>query len=85
MVTKGEPVSQAPFIRGGEHAERLEAEIAKAHRCGHYVSGESTWGFPAFLVHSRANRKPRMVMDYRRVNQVTVRATFVMPGKLHPR
>ncbi|CAE7883936.1 unnamed protein product [Symbiodinium microadriaticum] len=34
MVTKGEPVSQAPLIRGGEHAEWLEAEIAKTYRRG---------------------------------------------------
>ena len=81
MVTKGEPVSQAPLIRGGEHAEWLEAEIAKAYRRGHYVSGESNWGSPAFRVYSGA-RKPRMATDYRRVNQVTVRATFVMPDSV---
>ena len=60
MVTKGEPVSQAPLIRGGEHAEWLEAEIAKAYRRGHYVSGESNWGSPAFRVYSGASRKPRI-------------------------
>ena len=39
MLTKGEPASQAPLIRGGEHAEWLEAEIAKAYRRGHYRRG----------------------------------------------
>ena len=69
MVTKGEPVSQAPLIRGGEHAEWLEAEIAKAYRRGHYVSG-AAYGYIYIYI------------DYRRVNQVTVRATFVMPDSV---
>ena len=42
MLTKGEPASQAPLIRGGEHAEWLEAEIAKAYRRGHYRRGALT-------------------------------------------
>ena len=43
----------------------------------------SELGFsPAFRVYSGASRKPRMVIDYRRVNQVTVRATFVMPDSV---
>ena len=44
--------------------------------------GESNWGSPAFRVFSGASRKPRMVIDYRRVNQVTVRATFAMPDSV---
>ena len=82
MLIRGEPCSQAPMVKSGEHAEWLEGEVAKAYQRGHYIAGEFNWGSPAFRVFSGAARKPRMVIDYRRVNRLTVRAIFLMPDAI---
>ena len=38
---------------------------------------KSPWGFPAFIVY--CNNKPRMVIDYRRLNAMTVPDEFPLP------
>ena len=82
MLIRGEPVSQAPMVKSGEHSEWWDGDVAKAYQRGHYMAGESNWGSPAFRVFSGASRKPRMVIDYRRVNRLTVRAVFLMPDSV---
>ena len=79
IVVKGEPVLQPPMIRSGEHAEWIEGEVANAYKRGQYMAGESNWGSPAFCVSSGAQKKPRLVIDYRRINRLTVQAVYLMP------
>ena len=55
----------------------IEGEIHKDIKRGQLVPGDSAWGSPAFRV---MGKKPRMVVDYRKVNSLTVRAVFLMPS-----
>ena len=60
----------------GEAADWSGAQVAKDRRRGQLVAGESPWGSPAFRVQGK---KPRVVVDYRKANTLTVRAVFLMP------
>ena len=52
---------------------------------GQLVRGSSPWGFPAFATkpsaeHKAIHRARRLVVDYRQLNRVTVRKTFLIPN-----
>ncbi|NDD62505.1 MAG: hypothetical protein EBZ36_00750, partial [Acidobacteria bacterium] len=79
MVVKGGPISLPPICRRGEAADWVEEKIRKDYARGQLVPGSSPWGSPAFRVSAKG-RKDRMVVDYRRVNALTERATFLMPS-----
>ena len=79
MVVKGGPISLPPICRRGEAADWVEEKIRKDYARGQLMPGNSAWGSPAFRVSAKG-RKDRMVVDYRRVNSLTERATFLMPS-----
>jgi hypothetical protein len=79
MVVKGGPISLPPICRRGEAADWVEEKIRKDYARGQLVHGSSPWGSPAFRVSAKG-RKDRLVVDYRRVNALTERATFLMPS-----
>ena len=79
MVVKGGPISLPPICRRGEAADWVEEKIRKDYARGQLAPGSSPWGSPAFRVSAKG-RKDRLVVDYRRVNALTERATFLMPS-----
>ena len=79
MVMKGGPISLPPMVRRGEGADWIEEKVRKDYARGHLTTGSSAWGSPAFRVKTKGH-KDRLVVDYRRVNALTERATFLMPS-----
>jgi hypothetical protein len=79
LVVKGGPISLPPICRRGEAADWVEEKIRKDYARGQLMPGNSAWGSPAFRVSAKG-RKDRMVVDYRRLNSLTERATFLMPS-----
>ena len=50
---------------------------------GNLVNCQNAWGSPALLVGgSKTNRKERMVVDYRAVNERTEKVSYIMPSIL---
>ena len=65
--------------------EWLEKAVAEDVARGQLTRGSSEWGFPAFPTketapHKAIQRGRRMVVDYRALNRVTVRKTFIIPN-----
>ena len=63
----------------------VEEAIRQDVERGQLRKGHSQWGFPAFMTKDAAEykaikRKMRMVVDYRRLNQITVRKFFIIPN-----
>ena len=68
-----------------QDTEWVEKAIQEDVARGQLRRGTSDWGFPAFPTkdpyeHKAVKRKRRMVVDYRALNRVTVRKTFLIPN-----
>jgi hypothetical protein len=78
VIVKGGPVRLPPHrLKGGDLAfveESLQADLKR----GQLKRGRSQWGSPAFPTKA-GPRKRRVVIDYRRVNQITEKACFLIP------
>jgi len=83
VKTRGGPVRKPAHRLAPAEAELLEKLIAEDMRRGQLIRIRSPWGAPAFLTKpaksGRAEKKRRMVVDYRWVNGVTVRSFFIVP------
>ena len=65
--------------------EWIEKAIEEDVKRGQLEKGTSDWGFPAFPTkenpaYKAIQRGRRMVVDYRELNQVTVRKFFLIPN-----
>jgi hypothetical protein len=80
VIVKGGcgPVRQPPHRLKGQDLEFVEESLAADVKRGQLTRGRSEWGSPAFPTKS-GPRKRRVVIDYRRLNAITERATFVIP------
>jgi hypothetical protein len=83
MVMRGGPIRKAPHRLPPGDAELLEKMITDELLRGQLTRMRSPWGSAAFLTKparsGRAEKKRRMVVDYRFVNAVTVRSFFTVP------
>ena len=85
LITRGPPVKVPMHRLSMPDTEWIEQAIKEDVARGQLVRGASEWGFPAFptkegAAHKAVKRKRRMVVDYRRLNDVTVRKTFLIPN-----
>ena len=78
VVAIGAPCRSAPMRLKGEALQFEEEEIRKDVLRGQLARGNSAWGSWAFPTRASPRRKRRIVVDYRRVNQRTVRAIYFL-------
>ena len=78
VVAIGAPCRSAPMRLKGEALQFVEEEIRKDVLRGQLERGNSAWGSWAFPTRASPRRKRRIVVDYRRVNQRTVRAIYFL-------
>ncbi|CDO78031.1 hypothetical protein BN946_scf184648.g3 [Trametes cinnabarina] len=70
-------VSLPPFPGSPAKREVMDAQMDKWIELGVIKPSVSPWGAPAFIVYR--NGKPRMVVDYRKLNELTVPDEFPLP------
>ena len=85
LITRGPPVRVGLHRLSRPETERVEQALQEDVDRGQLVKGHSLWGFPAFMTKDAAaykgiKRKPRLVVDYRELNRVTVRKFFIIPN-----
>lgn len=71
------PISLPPFGQSPANREVVNEQIDKWLAWGIIEPSASPWGAPAFIVYR--NGKPRMVIDYRRLNQMVIADEFPLP------
>ena len=79
VKTVGGPVRGPPIrLKGGEN-QLVEDGIREDVARGQLIRGNSPWGSWAFPVAAHpAGKKRRIVVDYRRVNSLTIRAVYYL-------
>ena len=70
-------VSLPPFPVSPEKRAAIDKQMDTWISAGVIEPSKSPWGFPAFIVYR--NKKPRMVIDYRKLNAVTIPDEFPLP------
>jgi deoxyuridine 5'-triphosphate nucleotidohydrolase len=71
------PVSMAPYHASPEKREDIDKQLDKWFSQGVIRDSESSWGAPVIVVYR--NGKPRVCIDYRRVNDVTLADEYPLP------
>jgi len=73
-----QPVKQRAYIISKAQSDVLKEEITKLINKGLIEPSESEWSFPVVLVPKK-NGKWRMCVDYRKVNNVTIKDAYSLP------
>jgi hypothetical protein len=85
IITRGPPIRQPPMRLTAVDAQFFpEDAMAEDAKRGQVERGHPPWGFSAFptrpaAAHQAVQRKRRVVVDYRRLNAVTVRKILSSP------
>ena len=79
-IPTGPPARTPPHKLQGEEADWVDSQLQKEVETGQLVRGNSEWGSPPFATKAfaehRRQRKRRLVVDYRKVNQRIRRAVY---------
>jgi hypothetical protein len=73
-----EPIRQYPYTLSPRHSQFLKEEIVRMKEQGLIVPSHSPWTSPALVV-GKANGKFRLVVDYRKLNNVTKPDAYPLP------
>jgi len=77
-VTDSTPIKLRPYKISLEQSSALKKEINKLIEHGLIVPSHSPWAFPVLLVKKK-NGDWRMCVDYRKLNEVTVKDAYALP------
>ena len=70
-------ISLPPFATSPANREVMDKQMDKWIQLGVIEPSKSPWAAPAFIVYR--NGKPRMVVDYRRLNDIAISDEFPLP------
>jgi hypothetical protein len=71
------PISLPPFPSSPAKREVIDKQMDKWIQLGVIEPSKSPWAAPAFIIYR--NGKPRMVVDYRRLNEIAIADEFPLP------
>src|ERR1700683_1540369 len=77
LVPGTKPISLPPFPSSPAKREVIDKQMDKWIQLGVIEPSKSPWAAPAFIVYR--NGKPRMVVDYRKLNEVAISDEFPLP------
>src|SRR6202453_345676 len=77
LVPGAKPISLPPFPSSPAKREVIDKQMDKWIQLGVIEPSKSPWATPAFIVYR--NGKPRMVVDYRKLNEVAISDEFPLP------
>ena len=78
IETTGPPIKQRPRRLSPEKLAVLRKELSQVEQLGIIRPSSSPWGSPVHMV-KKSNGSWRVVGDYRRLNQVTVKDSYSIP------
>jgi len=78
VITNEKPIKLRPYKISLEQSIALKEEINKLLNHGLIAPSHSPWAFPVLLVKKK-NGKWRMCVDYRKLNDITVKDAYALP------
>ena len=76
-IPGAKPISLPPFPSSPAKQEIIDKQTDKWIQLGIIEPSRSPWAAPAFIVYQ--NGKPRMVVDYRKLNEIAISDEFPLP------
>lgn len=74
---KAKPIEQQPYRVSNKEAEIMEAEINEYLKLGLIRQSQSPWASPVLMIR-KPDRSIRVCIDYRKLNNVTVKDCYQM-------
>jgi hypothetical protein len=72
------PISKWPYRMSVEELKELKTQLTELQEAGYIRPGCSPWGAPVLFVQKK-DRSQRMCVDYRSLNDVTVKNKYMLP------
>ena len=73
------PVSKRPYSMPKEKLEELKIQLDELLAKDFIRPSSSSWGCPVIFVKKRDTKIPRLVVDYRPLNAVTIKNKYPIP------
>jgi len=77
-TTTDKPIKLKPYKLSKEHSDILKNEIISLLNKRLIIPSHSPWAFPVLLVQKK-NGKYRMCIDYRKLNNITIKDSYALP------
>jgi hypothetical protein len=77
-LTRTAPISKRPYMMSVEELKELKKPLTKLQEVGYIRSSSSPWGAPVLFVQ-KEDRSQGMCVDYRTLNDVTVKNKCPLP------
>jgi hypothetical protein len=72
------PISKRSYMMSVEELKELKKQLMELQEAGYIRSSSSTWGAPVLFVQKKDGSQ-RMCVDYRSLNDVTVKNKYPLP------
>ncbi|KAK1666131.1 hypothetical protein QYE76_054290 [Lolium multiflorum] len=79
LVPGTAPVSRRPYRMPREELVELKKQLGELEGKRYIQPSTSSWGCPALFVKKRDTNVPRLVIDYRPLNAVTIKNKYPLP------
>jgi hypothetical protein len=78
LLPRTAPISKRPYKMSVEELKELKKQLTELQEAGYIRSSSSTWGAPVLFVQKKDGSQ-RMCVDYRSLNDVTVKNKCPLP------
>jgi hypothetical protein len=72
------PISKRPYKMSMEELKELKKQLTELQEAGYILPSSSPWGAPVLFVQKK-DGSPRMCVDYRSLNDVTIKNKYPLP------
>jgi hypothetical protein len=72
------PISKSPYRMSVEELKELKKQLTKLQEVGYIRPSSSPWGAPILFVQKKDGSQ-RMCVDYRSLNDVTIKNKYLLP------
>jgi hypothetical protein len=78
LLPKTAPISKRPYMTSVEELKELKKQLMELQEAGYIRPSSSPWGAPVLFVQKKDGSQ-RMCVDYRSLNDVTVKNKYPLP------
>jgi hypothetical protein len=72
------PISKRPYMMSVEELKELKKQLTELQEAGYIRPSSSPWGAPVLFVKKKDGSQ-RMCVDYRSLNEFTVKNKYLLP------
>jgi hypothetical protein len=78
LIPGTSPIAKRPYRMAAPELEELKKQLAELQRSGFIRPSSSPWGAPVLFVEKK-DKNMRMCVDYRSLNEVTIKKSTLSP------